>query len=292
MQSTCLKKQGDTWSDRGITSCSSSPCQINGVFLGEGSAAVSGRRSRSLIEGLPRILWLCCAASPDAADGGNGFSRGRYTKLQQPQTGAGQTLLLTSGISFLPFRFLFSSLSFRLRAESIIVQLNIDIRLSCAWSYFTTHHIVPLRCWLDPSLNPRYGFTGCCAHEAIIIMEAVTGNLCAAVATLCLIVPSSAVALTGPLAHCFYKVDNVTGNPKHALARLGRLCCSYFFHFTSQKMYFFGLSLAEIITYPAVWLGHLSICSTNQLKIWYKRNQKGGFWPNNQHGMWTSCLIK
>lgn len=108
MQSTCLKKQGDTWSDRGITSCSSSPCQINGVFFGEGSAAVSGRRSTSLIERLPRILWLCCAASPGAADGGNGFSRGRYTKytkLQRPQTGAGQTLLLTSGISFLPFRF-------------------------------------------------------------------------------------------------------------------------------------------------------------------------------------------
>lgn len=165
MQSTCLKRQGDTQTDRGITSCSSSPCQISGAFLGEGSAAVSGRRSRSLIERLPRILWLCCAASPDAADGGNGFSRGRYTKLQRPETGAGQTLLLTSGISFLPFRFLFSSssssFSFRLRAESIIVQLNIDIRLSCAWPYFNHTSYRTLRCcWLDPTLNPRYGFTG------------------------------------------------------------------------------------------------------------------------------------
>lgn len=51
------------------------------------------------------LALLCC--SPSAAAGANGFSRGRYTKLQWPQTGAGQTLLLTSGISFLPFLFIF-----------------------------------------------------------------------------------------------------------------------------------------------------------------------------------------
>lgn len=49
---------------------------------------------------------------PGAATGGNGFSRGRYTKLQRPQTGAGQTLLLTSGIPFLPILFIFFFLFF------------------------------------------------------------------------------------------------------------------------------------------------------------------------------------
>lgn len=43
------------------SSSSLPPCQITSVFFGERAAAVSG----SLIEGLPRILWLCCAASPE-----------------------------------------------------------------------------------------------------------------------------------------------------------------------------------------------------------------------------------
>lgn len=68
-------------------------------------------------------LALLCS-SPSAAAGGNGFNRGRYTKLQWPQTGAGQTLLLTSGISFLSFIFIFFLLFFLfltswLRADSL-----------------------------------------------------------------------------------------------------------------------------------------------------------------------------
>lgn len=172
----------------------------------------------SLIEGLPRILWLCCAASPAwqpevmaLAGAGTQSSSGHKPELDKLYCwhleflSSLSFLFSSSSSSFFPPFLIEGWLTrYSIHHRKSVSQLNIDI---CFLVPVLALHILPhmiscpplLLAW--PHAEPLYGFTGICTRRVIIIMETVTGNLSHITDTLCLIMPSSAVALTEQTVH-------------------------------------------------------------------------------------------
>lgn len=77
--------------------------------------------------------------------------------LQWPQTGAGQTLLLTSGISFPPLPFYFPS--FWLRAETLGT-LSVVVKVSVSWIWTFVFFLMPVH------ISPHTIFTSSAAAAA------------------------------------------------------------------------------------------------------------------------------